>query len=62
MSYRHLTTEERVQLGLLKELGWSTREIAKKLERHHSSRISSSNLNIGVSPVNSFISFKPNKK
>jgi IS30 family transposase len=36
MSYRHLTTEERVQLGLLKELGWSTREIAKKLERHHS--------------------------
>jgi IS30 family transposase len=36
MSYRHLTIDERIQLGLLKELGWSTRAIAEKLGRHHS--------------------------
>lgn len=36
MSYGHLTTEERVQLELLKKLGWSNREIGKQLGRHHS--------------------------
>src|SRR4051794_17791066 len=36
MSYTHLTINERIQLDLLHGMGWSAREIAKKLERHPS--------------------------
>lgn len=36
MSYSHLTTFERGRLETLQKLGWSTRQIAKELNRHHS--------------------------
>ena len=36
MSYHHLTTFERSRLETLSKLGYSTRQIAKKLNRHHS--------------------------
>jgi IS30 family transposase len=37
MSYSHLNTLERVKLETLHHLGWSTRQIAKSLNRHHAS-------------------------
>lgn len=37
MSYSHFSTAERVKLETLHELGWSTRQIAKVLYRHHGS-------------------------
>lgn len=36
MSYSHLSIIERGQLETLNELGWTTRAIARKLKRHHS--------------------------
>ncbi|GMK42867.1 IS30 family transposase [Paenibacillus sp. CCS19] len=36
MSYSHLSIIERGQLETLNELGWTTREIGQKLNRHHS--------------------------
>lgn len=36
MSYSHLSIVERGQLETLAELGWTTREIGRKLKRHHS--------------------------
>jgi len=36
MGYTHLSITERSQLEVLLRLGWSTREIGKELERHHS--------------------------
>lgn len=36
MSYSHLSTFERAKLETLHDLGWSTREIAGELGRHHS--------------------------
>ncbi|MCK0473986.1 IS30 family transposase [Halalkalibacter sp. APA_J-10(15)] len=36
MSYSHLTTFERGRLEALQKLGWSTRQMAKELNRHHS--------------------------
>lgn len=36
MSYTHLSTFERGRLESLHKLGWSTREIAQELKRHHS--------------------------
>jgi len=36
MSYSHLTTFERGRLETLLRLGWSTRQIAKELNRHYS--------------------------
>lgn len=36
MSYSHLTTFERERLETLQKLDWSTRQIAKELNRHHS--------------------------
>lgn len=37
MSYSHFSTAERVKLETLHALGWSTRQIAKVLNRHHGS-------------------------
>ena len=36
MSYTHLTPFERSRLEILSKLGYWTRQIAKKLNRHHS--------------------------
>ena len=36
MSYTHLTTYERSCLEILSKSGYSTRQIAKELNRHHS--------------------------
>ncbi|AFM00783.1 transposase, IS30 family [Desulfitobacterium dehalogenans ATCC 51507] len=36
MSYTHLSTFDRGRLESLHKLGWSTREIAQELKRHHS--------------------------
>ncbi|GAE32831.1 mobile element protein [Halalkalibacter hemicellulosilyticusJCM 9152] len=36
MSYSHLTTFERGRLEALQKLGWSTRQMEKQLNRHHS--------------------------
>lgn len=36
MSYSQLSIIERGQLETLNELGWTTREIGRKLKRHHS--------------------------
>jgi transposase, IS30 family len=35
MSYKHLTTFERSRIEILSQLGYSTRQIARQLNRHH---------------------------
>ena len=37
MSYNHLNKFERKHIEVLSKLGYSTRQIAKQLNRHHSS-------------------------
>ena len=36
MSYNHLNTFERARIEVLSKMGYSTRQIAKQLNRHHS--------------------------
>ena len=36
MSYKHLSTFVRTHIEFLSKMGYSTRQIAKKLNRHHS--------------------------
>ena len=36
MSYKHLTTFERTRIEVLSKMGYSTRQIAAQLNRHHS--------------------------
>ena len=36
MSYKHLNTFERTRVEILSKMGYSTRQIAKQLNRHHS--------------------------
>ena len=36
MSYNHLNTFERTRIEVLSKMGYSTRQIAQQLNRHHS--------------------------
>ena len=36
MSYKHLNTFERTRIEVLSKMGYSTRQIAGQLNRHHS--------------------------
>lgn len=36
MSYHHLSTFERTRIEILSKMGYSTRQIAGQLNRHHS--------------------------
>ena len=36
MSYKHLNTFERTRIEVLSKMGYSTRQIAQQLNRHHS--------------------------
>ena len=38
MSYKHLNTFERTRIEVLSKMGYSTRQIAGQLNRHHSTK------------------------